>query len=308
MEAVFAGKHALVIGGTGGIGRAVALGLAKKGAAVTITGGSSPERLESALTELNAITSSPAMVYSTEPQSGEGSPLDGGVSNALAGVLPQAKLQAEKPQDAVFQPFAPPRLCVNSSQENVHSGFLCRIGGPDGLSPENAAAFILEKTDFDILVVAWGPFIRQPLHETKPQDWRVMVENNLIFPGILVSSVLPRMIKKKWGRILLFGGTNTAGIRGFVGTAAYGAAKTALGVLAKSTARSAGKHGVTCNVLCPGLTETEYTGEEDRRYYREKSPDGKALTPEEIAACALAVLANSAINGIVLPVDRGIWV
>jgi len=257
-EAVFAGKQALVIGGTGGIGRAVALGLARKGAAVTITGGSSPERLEAALTELKN--------------------------------------------------FVPSCLCVRSSQENTHSGFLCRIGGPDGLSPENAAAFILEKTDCDILVAAWGPFIRQPLHETKPEDWHFMVENNLIFPGILVSSVLPGMIRKKWGRILLFGGTNTGGIRGYLTTAAYGAAKTALGVLAKSAARSAGKHGVACNVICPGLTETEYTGKEERRYYREKSPGGKALAPEEIAACALAVLENSALNGTVIPVDRGIWV
>jgi len=257
-EAVFAGKRALVIGGTGGIGRAVALALAKKGAAVTITGGNSPERLESVLTELKN--------------------------------------------------FVPSCLCVGSSGENAHSGFLCRIGGPDGLSPEKAAALILEKTDCDILVAAWGPYIRQPLHETKPRDWYCMVENNLIFPGILVSSVLPGMIKKKWGRILLFGGTNTAGIRGYLTTAAYGAAKTALGVLAKSAAGSAGKHGVTCNVICPGLTETEYTGPEDLHYYREKSPGGEPLTPEEIAAGALAILENSAVNGSVIPIDRGIWV
>jgi len=32
--------------------------------------------------------------------------MDAAVSNALAGVLPQVKLQAEKPQDAVFQPVA----------------------------------------------------------------------------------------------------------------------------------------------------------------------------------------------------------
>jgi len=265
-EAVFAGKRALIVGGTGGIGRAVALGLAKKGAAVTITGANSPDRLESALGELNAT------------------------SNTLKN-------------------FVPSCLCVGSSQDNAtHSGFLCRIGGPDGLSPEDAAAFILKKTDCDILVLAWGPFIRQPLHETKPQEWRDMAENNLIFPGIMVSFVLSDMIKKGWGRILLFGGTNTAGIRGFLSTAAYSAAKTALGVLAKSAARSAGKYGVACNVLCPGLTETEYTGAEERLYYRKKSPGGKALTPEEVSACALAVLENSAINGTIIPVDKGVWV
>jgi len=45
--------------------------------------------------------------------------MDGGVSNALAGVLPVAKLQAEKPQDAVFQPSAPLRLGVMSSRDNL---------------------------------------------------------------------------------------------------------------------------------------------------------------------------------------------
>jgi len=36
------------------------------------------------------------MVYSTEPSIGEGSPLDGGVSNALDEVFALQKLQAKK--------------------------------------------------------------------------------------------------------------------------------------------------------------------------------------------------------------------
>jgi NAD(P)-dependent dehydrogenase (short-subunit alcohol dehydrogenase family) len=256
MEAVFAGKQALVIGGSGGIGRSIALGLAEKGAVITITGGNSPERLSSALTELNTVS--------------------GG-----------------------------------------HSGFLCRIGSPDGLSPEKAAAFILEKTDCDILVITWGPYKRQTLEETKPEDWRTLTENNLIFPGIVVSSILKDMIRKKWGRILLFGGTKTSEIRGFSSTAAYGAAKTALGVLAKSAVKSvknAEKEGkgipmdITCNVLCPGLTKTEYTTTEEDFYYQKNSPGGKVLTSKEIAHCALALLENSTINGIIIRADRGIWI
>jgi len=296
-EAVFAGKRALVIGGTGGIGRAVALALAKKGAAVTITGGNSPERLESALTELNATN-----LRNKSPQ----------IYAEKRGFLEQRPEQSVKIRDNQAGNLRRSAARLNIPRTSIkklfHSGFLCRIGGPDGLSPEKAAALILEKTECDILVAAWGPFIRQPLHQTKPQDWRFIVENNLIFPGILVSSVLPGMIARKWGRILLFGGTNTAGIRGYSTTAAYGAAKTALGVLAKSAAQSAGKYGVTCNVICPGLTETEYTGPEDRLYYRKKSPGGESLTPEEIAACALDVLENSALNGTVIPIDKGIWV
>ena len=48
----FFGRKALVVGGTGGIGRAVAMGLSEKGAELTVHGGSSKERLVSTL---NAI-------------------------------------------------------------------------------------------------------------------------------------------------------------------------------------------------------------------------------------------------------------
>jgi NAD(P)-dependent dehydrogenase (short-subunit alcohol dehydrogenase family) len=133
-----------------------------------------------------------------------------------------------------------------------------------------------------------------------------MVLCNLLFPGMLVSAFLPGMLERGWGRILLFGGTNTDAIRGFTTTAPYSAAKTALAVLAKSVARSACHRDVACNILCPGLTDTEYLDEAARSYNREKSPGGRALRPEEIAAFALEVLASPCLNGAVIPVDGGL--
>ena len=249
-EPVFTGKKALVVGGSGGIGKAVALGLAKRGALVTITGGSSKKRLEMTLTELNSIGT--------------------GKNSAL--------------------------------------GFLCAIGGAKGLKPDKAAAFIMEKTSSpDILVVAWGPFKKCLLEETTSDVWLFLVENNLIFPGIMISSVLCDMINKGWGRILLFGGTKTADIRGFSDTAAYSAAKTALGSLAKSVAKYAGD-GISCNVICPGLTGTEYTDQEELAWYRKKNPGSSILTINDIACCALGVLENPAVNGAVIAVDGGLWV
>ena len=251
-EGIFAGKRALVVGGSGGIGKAVALGLAKRGAAVIITGGNSPERLEHTLAELNAT----------------------------------------------------------SKISRKHSGFLCKIGLSDGgLSPEEAAAFILEKAPSpDILAISWGPFIKIALQETTPENWRFLVEGNLVFPGILTSLVLGDMVRRGWGRILLFGGTGTAEFRGFSDTVAYSTAKTALGTLAKSVAKTAGKAGVCCNVICPGLTATEYTTPPELAWYREKYAERKILTAEEIGYYALEVLQSSNINGAIIPVDSGLWV
>ncbi|MDR0707635.1 MAG: SDR family oxidoreductase, partial [Treponema sp.] len=160
----------------------------------------------------------------------------------------------------------------------------------------------------DILVYAYGPFKRAALNETNAADWQFLTQQNLALPGATVSRVLPSMLERKWGRILLFGGTNTDAIRGFATTAAYSAAKTGLGVLAKSVAKAAGGAGVTCNVICPGLTDTEYANEAVRAYNRDKSPSGKSLSSKMVALTAMYVLANRSINGAIIPVDEGVVV
>jgi 3-oxoacyl-[acyl-carrier protein] reductase len=262
MEGIFAGRHALVIGGTGGIGRAVALGLAGRGAALTIHGGHSAERLESTLTE----------------------------ARQRAG----AQVRGAQIQQAQIQQI---------------EGFLYSITQPVDRAAETILAKTAELADApDILVLAWGPFQRFLLQETKPENWYFLAESNFIFPGIMVSAFIRDMIIRGWGRILLFGGTNTDTIRGFSTTAAYSAAKTALGVVAKSAAKSAGNAGVTCNVVCPGLADTEYMGEKERNYNRGKNSGGQGLSPEDIAALALNLLENPVVNGAVIPLDRGVVV
>ena len=253
-DSIFAGKRALVIGGSGGIGRAIAFGLAFRGADVTITGGNSSSRLEQTLAEMNETT-------------------------------------------------------VAEGRNPKHTGFICKIGGPEGFSPQDAAAFILKQSGSpDILVISWGPFKKNVLQDTAPGDWHFLIENNLIFPGIMVSLVLRDMLDRGWGRILLFGGTKTAEIRGYLNTAAYSAAKTALGTLVKSVAKSVKNTEICCNIICPGLTITEYSDPVEFAHYREKYSGAKLLAVQDIADYALGVLESPAVNGAIIPVDGGLWV
>ncbi len=172
---------------------------------------------------------------------------------------------------------------------------------------DGAAEAILAKVPSpDIVICSWGPFLQRPLIEMKAEQWEHIVKNNLIFPGILVSLILYDMMKRGWGRIIFFGGTNTDTIRGFSTTAAYSAAKTALGVLAKSVAVQAGPTGVTCNVLCPGLVETEYTDDKMKEYIAKHSPTGKIETPRDIAEFTAAVLLSDCLNGALIPLDYGL--
>jgi 3-oxoacyl-[acyl-carrier protein] reductase len=264
MTEKFAGRKALVIGGTGGIGRELALGLAKQGALTVVHGGTSQERLESALAAIREAGGwAEGFLYPADR--------DGSAEVIL-------KLAA-----GLF---------------GRHSGTAGAAVSTAGTAEENYCP--------DILICAWGPFFRKTIGEMKSEDWNYLIKNNLIFPGILISLIINAMINKEWGRILLFGGTNTDTLRGFSTTAAYSAAKTGLEVLAKSVARTAGRYGITCNVICPGLTDTEYTEEAVKAYNQRLNPGGKALEPEDSAQMALAVLENGHVNGAIIPVDGGL--
>jgi NAD(P)-dependent dehydrogenase (short-subunit alcohol dehydrogenase family) len=234
---VLSGKRALVIGGTGGIGRAIAVMLAQGGVELFIHGGSSQERMTETLTAARSF-----------------------------GVKAQ--------------------------------GLLCRIDG-------DVEPFLEFCPEPDVVVAAHGPFLRKRLTETTAKDWRYMTLANLAFPGALVSAILPGMIARRYGRILLFGGTDTGAIRGFATTAAYSATKTGLAVVARSVAKEAALFGVTCNAVCPGLVDTEYADAETKAYNRAKSPRGVPLTPEAIAETALHILETPSLNGAIVQVDDG---
>ncbi len=260
---IFEGKDALIIGGTGGIGRETALLLAETGARITLHGGSSRERLERTLEEIRA-----------------------------AGAEADAFLCPIESEDSL---------------ERVFSEYSIRRARTSYMERRDRAISGTRNTP-DILIYAYGPFKRAPLAGTDDADWRFLTLHNLALPGAAVSRVLPAMAARRFGRILLFGGTNTDTVRGFTTTAAYSAAKTALGVVAKSAAKSAAGAGVTCNVICPGLTDTEYADASIQAYNRDKSPEGKAISPKAVALTALYVLANRSINGAVIPVDGGVTV
>jgi len=107
----------------------------------------------------------------------------------------------------------------------------------------------------DILVVCFGPWRRASVEATTVADWTWLTDANLALPGALVSKYGAGMAKRGFGRIILFGSSSSDRIRPYTSIAAYAAAKTGLGVLAKSAAREWASKGVTCNVVCPGYVE-----------------------------------------------------
>ncbi len=161
----------------------------------------------------------------------------------------------------------------------------------------------------DLLVVAYGPFVHKPLSETSPADWTRMAMGCLALPGTLATQAAGAMAARGFGRILLFGGTRTDAIRGFKTNAAYAAAKTGLGVLAKSIAVEYGSRGVSSALICPGFVDTEYLDDGLREQLSAASPRGGLIPAPEIAGLALELLSGGMdlVNGAILVADRGLY-
>jgi 3-oxoacyl-[acyl-carrier protein] reductase len=186
-------------------------------------------------------------------------------------------------------------------------GFLLELeGGPGSVGRLVEALPSLGR--IDILVVAFGPFMRKSLSEMAVSDWERLSLLDLALPGALSSAVFPAMAERGWGRILLFGGTRTDGIRAYSSNAAYAAAKTGLAVLAKSLAAEGAPKGVGSLLVCPGFVDTEYLSAAEREALRLRAPAGRLLKPGEVAGPALDLIAAEpcAASGAVICIDGGL--
>jgi len=185
----------------------------------------------------------------------------------------------------------------------VASGFLARLDTFADAGP------VFERiAGADILVVAHGPFLQAPLHETTAADWERLAAMDLALPGALVSAALPGMRARGWGRVLLFGGTRTELPRAFKTNAAYAACKTGLSSLARSVAAEYAGDGVACLLACPGFVDTEYLSPAFRSAYTAKAPRGRLTPAPALGAWLARLLADEPPlwNGAVLTLDEGL--
>ena len=162
----------------------------------------------------------------------------------------------------------------------------------------------------DVLIHNVGERDRRPFDAIEPEDFARMVDVDLSAAHALVKLVVPGMVQRGWGRVILV--SSIAGQLAVPNASSYIAAKGGLAALARALAAELGAKGVTANALSPGFFATETNAQMmaspmgERQ--RERCPAKRWAEPREIAGAALflASPAASYVNGHTLVVDGGV--
>ena len=151
---------------------------------------------------------------------------------------------------------------------------------------------------------------RRPFLEIEPEDFARLIDVDLTAAHALVKLVVPGMIERGWGRLILV--TSIVAELAVPNASSYTAAKGGLAALTRALASEFGAKGVTANALSPGFFATE-TNEQlvaspmgERQ--RERSPAKRWARPSEIAGAAIFLASPAAayVNGHTLIVDGGV--
>lgn len=146
---------------------------------------------------------------------------------------------------------------------------------------------------------------RSTLANATDAAWDFGLDINLTQVFRLTRAVLPGMIARRYGRIILMSSV-TGPMVAIHGSAIYGTAKAALTGMARAVALENGPHGITCNCIGPGWIATGSASAKEIAAGK-RTPAGRPGTPAEIAHAALFLAAEEAsyITGQLIVVDGG---
>ncbi len=164
----------------------------------------------------------------------------------------------------------------------------------------------------DILVNNAGIIKRIPILDMPVDDFKQVIDVDLIAPLIISKRVAPGMIAKRSGKIINM--CSMMSVYGRNSVSAYAAAKGGLKLLTANMTCEWAKYNVQINGIGPGYIATSQTAEirEGNHPFNDlvmtRTPAGRWGEPEDVgnAALFLASKASDFVNGHVLYVDGGI--
>ena len=161
----------------------------------------------------------------------------------------------------------------------------------------------------DILVANAG--IAGPNHKTweyPPDEWRRVIEIDLLSVYYCCRAVVPVMLPQKYGRIVTI--SSVAGKEGNANASAYSSAKAGVIALTKSLGKELAGENIAVNCITPAAARTrifDQMAPSHLEWMLSKIPRGRFLEIQELASLAawLASEENSFSTGAVFDISGG---
>ncbi|MGI6113624.1 MAG: SDR family NAD(P)-dependent oxidoreductase [Mahellales bacterium] len=159
----------------------------------------------------------------------------------------------------------------------------------------------------DILVNNAAILIPEKFEVIKYENWKKMMDIVLNGTFLVTRYVIPHMLKKEYGSIIMV--TTNATINGG-GSAHYAAAKAGMEGMAKQLVIEYASKGIRVNIVQPAVIDTDmlrerYPTDEEIKNYGKSLPMGRVGKPVDIANAVVFLASEKAsfICGASLPVD-----
>ena len=137
-----------------------------------------------------------------------------------------------------------------------------------------------------------------------------ILDNNIVANNWLIGMVVPQMIERKDGSIIIV--SSIGGLKGSTVLGAYAISKAADMQLARNLACEYGKHNIRVNCIAPGLIKTDFAkalwdNPENLKASTSRSPLLRIGVPDEIAGAAVFMgsAAGDFMTGQTMVIDGG---
>jgi NAD(P)-dependent dehydrogenase (short-subunit alcohol dehydrogenase family) len=202
---------------------------------------------------------------------------------------------------------------------NARHGAGRAIAVAASISSKDALQSLVDRTmqqfgRIDVLVcnAASNPYYG-PLAGIGDDQFRKILDNNVLSNHWLINMTVPQMIERKEGSIIIV--SSIGGLRGSTTIGAYCISKAADLQLARNLAHEYGPHGVRVNCIAPGLVRTDFAkalweNPDTLKRATVGVPLRRIGEPDEIAGAAvyLASKASTFMTGQALVVDGGVTI